>query len=64
MPRIAKALIAIEIKHKIAPGHHSVGGVAGLNLQVNRPVFELTPKSWTITIPPIMRSLPAGIPPG
>jgi len=30
---------------------------------MNRLEFELTPRSWTVTIPPIWRSLPAGIPP-
>lgn len=47
MPRIAKALAAIEIKNKPelqAPGYHPVGGVAGLNLQVS----EAHTKSWVM----------------
>lgn len=47
MPRIAKALAAIEIKNKPAlqaPGYHPVGGVAGLNLQVS----EARTKSWVM----------------
>ena len=31
---------------------------------LNRPVFELTPRSWTVTIPPIRRCFSACIPPG
>ena len=31
---------------------------------LNRPGFELTPRSWTVTIPPIRRYFSAGTPPG
>ncbi len=32
--------------------------------RLNRPGFELTPRSWTVSIPPIRRCFLAGIPPG
>jgi hypothetical protein len=32
--------------------------------KLNRPGFELTPRSWTVTIPPIRRCFSAGTPPG
>ena len=32
-------------------------------IAVNRPGFELTPRSWTVTIPPIRRSFSTCIPP-
>ena len=32
--------------------------------RVNRPGFELTPRSWAVTIPPIRRCFSAGSPPG
>ena len=35
MPRIAKELGPLEIKRKIAPGYHPVGGVSGLTLQIS-----------------------------
>ena len=38
-------------------------GDAGLAC-VNRPGFELTPRSWTVAIPPTRRCFSAGIPPG
>ena len=44
MPRIAKALAAIEIKRKTESGYHPVGGVAGLNLQVS----DAKTKSWVM----------------
>ena len=31
---------------------------------LNRPGFELTPRSWTVTLPPISRCFSVGIPPG
>ena len=31
---------------------------------LNRTGFELTPRSWTVTIPPMRRYFSAGIPPG
>ncbi len=34
------------------------------NGSVNRPGFELTPRSWTVETPLIMRYFSAGIPPG
>ena len=32
--------------------------------ELNRPGIELTPRSWTVTIPPIRRYFSAGTPPG
>ena len=37
--------------------------VAALNM-VNRPGYELTPKSWTVAVPPTKRYFSAGTPPG
>lgn len=34
MPRIAKLLSALEVNQLSEPGYHSVGGVAGLTLQI------------------------------
>ncbi len=31
---------------------------------MNRPGFELTPKSWTVAVPPTKRYFSAGTPPG
>jgi hypothetical protein len=35
-----------------------------LDLDLNRPGYELTPKSWTVAVPPTKRYFSAGTPPG
>lgn len=46
MPRIAKELGPLEVKRLAEPGYHSVGGVAGLMLQVS----EAKTKSWLLRV--------------
>ena len=44
MPKIAKALTAVEIKRLTEPGLHTVGTVAGLRLRVK----ESGARSWVL----------------
>ncbi len=44
MPKKAKELSALEVSRLKAPGHHSVGGVAGLALQIT----ETGARSWVL----------------
>jgi len=46
MARKAKDLSALEVSRLTKPGHHAVGGVAGLYLYVN----ESTARSWVLRI--------------
>jgi hypothetical protein len=46
MPRVAKVLSPIQIKGITSPGYHSVGGVAGLYLQVSKAGT----KSWVLRV--------------
>lgn len=46
MPRVAKALSPIQIKGISSPGYHSVGGIAGLYLQVS----SAGTKSWVLRV--------------
>ena len=46
MPKLAKSLSAIEVQRLIEPGHWSVGGVAGLALQVT----PTGARSWVLRI--------------
>ena len=46
MPKVAKELGAVELKRLTAPGLHSVGGVAGLGLQIS----PTGAKSWTLRV--------------
>lgn len=46
MPRVAKVLSPIQIKGINVPGYHSVGGIAGLYLQVS----SAGTKSWVLRV--------------
>lgn len=46
MARKAKDLSALEVSRLSKPGHHAVGGVAGLYLYVN----EASARSWVLRI--------------
>ena len=46
MVRKAKDLSALEVSRLTKPGHHAVGGVAGLYLYVN----EASARSWVLRI--------------
>lgn len=46
MPKIAKSLSAIEVTNLKTPGHHAVGGVAGLALQVT----DTGSRSWVFRV--------------
>ena len=50
MPKLAKELTALQVKHLIRPGWHAVGGVAGLLLQVRAPTGKGGPpsRSWIL----------------
>ena len=50
MPKLAKELTALQVKHLIRPGWHAVGGVAGLLLQVRAPTGKggLPSRSWIL----------------
>ena len=50
MPKLAKELTALQIKHLTRPGWHAVGGVAGLLLQVRAPTGKgsLPSRSWIL----------------
>lgn len=48
MPKVAKELTPIEIKRITKPGHHAVGGVPGLLLQVTESKSGNNAKSWIL----------------
>ena len=50
MPKLAKELTALQVKHLTRPGWHAVGGVAGLLLQVRAPTGKggLPSRSWIL----------------
>ena len=52
MPRIAPALTNVAVNRLKRVGWHAVGGVAGLLLQIRKPMHEgdATPRSWILRI--------------
>ncbi len=50
--------------HRRTGGLEMVDFATGALWEVNRPGFELTPRSWTVAVPPVRRCFSADIPPG
>ena len=52
MPKIAKPLNDMQVRHITRVGWHAVGGVAGLLLQVRKPAKEgaQIPRSWILRV--------------
>jgi hypothetical protein len=52
MPKIAKPLNDMHVRRITSVGWHAVGGVAGLLLQVRKPVKEgaQIPRSWILRV--------------
>ena len=61
---MAKKTIEIELVKTEAGYRRALKQVSHFFERLNRPGYELTPRSWTVTIPPVGRSLSAGSPPG
>lgn len=63
MPKIAKALTAIEVNKITKVGWHAVGGVPGLLLQVREPAKSgaAAPRSWILRIRTASKRQPMGL---
>ena len=61
---MAKKTIEIELVKTEAGYCRALKQVSHFIDHLNRPGYEPTPRGWTVTIPPVRRSLLAGSPPG
>ena len=61
---MSKKTIEIELVKTEAGYCRALKQVSHFFERLNRPGYEMTPRSWTVTIPPVRSSLLAGSPPG
>ncbi len=63
MPKIASELTDLQVRRISQPGWHAVGGVAGLLLQVRKPIGsgKALSRSWVLRIKNGARRVPLGL---